>query len=316
MRNTLAFALATTALVGCAPETVGLSFQSTLNNETRGLVLHDEGDLGHAAMWDTTCEFSTGEAEVTSDLDLPTQFEAILDTRDGVVLAKSAEGLHFIEGGVWAAELDIAVPGVIDGKITDDGVAALVDDAGCRVTWFHDEVASHELDVSACATATDFAVLPGAGLRAAVLATAEGVFVVTPSRAELLAESGHTLSWNEITHTVLVGDEAGVSSITPEGDVQWQRNLAADVVDVSGMGVRGSAAVVTSEGFTVLSGDDGSTLAVEGLPSEAEVVVSRDANRLAFVTGEQAHFYDLEDVTGLTFVVGRPPRVDWTQFMD
>ena len=62
--------------LGCQPQSE-LEFQhlSTMKAKTQGLVLMDDGQVGHAGMAGTTCRFDTLNGWLIDDFDLPTEDE-------------------------------------------------------------------------------------------------------------------------------------------------------------------------------------------------------------------------------------------------
>ena len=80
MRTTLVALVA--SLAGCATTEDGdapIRYRSTLTASTAGLVLHDDGETGHAGMFETNCPFETQGGDVTGDYDLPDHGEEVQD---------------------------------------------------------------------------------------------------------------------------------------------------------------------------------------------------------------------------------------------
>ncbi|MFT7519848.1 MAG: outer membrane protein assembly factor BamB [Kiritimatiellia bacterium] len=275
----------------CSSAEVHLDYQSTLWSETRGLVLHDEGDLGHAAMWDTTCEFDVNTGEVTGDVDLPTNSESVLDTLDGKVLARSSQGLHTVAGTQWLQGQDVAL-NTLTGAMTHAGPVALIRDGdACDVLW----TATGASQTLACGLDAQLAADRATGN---VFVTSQGeLTLVTPDDVTHLASDVGQGAWNATTGQFYAASADGLTlaALDTDGAEMWTMDLSDSVRSMDDLGTRGGVAVVTNGNDLYLIDDIGQVRAHDRMPSPADITVSNDGRNLALVLPDQANFFDIND---------------------
>jgi hypothetical protein len=300
------------ALIGLAGVTVGcvgldsdLVYRGTLDTETAGVVLYEDGQTGHAGMSGTTCAIDTSGA-VSYDVDVDGSDENVLDGSnddDGsVVLARGRDTLYMITGTTdwsWGPELavthDVAVPGVASGALTQDGVVAYGD---CAVTWLDRDLtvgASVSVPTSACAA--DFAADPVSGT--AFVATGSQLAVVAPTGATVLDERADLVTFAGETGAMVVASRGGseVRALALDGSLLWSTALDGAVTQVADLGDRGSVAVmVETNGTGALVLLDASTGELQrdfALPSPADLTVAPNGAALGMVVDRAVHFYTL-----------------------
>lgn len=313
MRTTLigALALSTGLVTGCAALDSDLQHRGSLRNiETNGLVLFEDGETGHAAMYDTTCVVDSDGA-VAADVDVVSEdAEEVVDgtsTGDGsTVLARTRGELHIIHNSLdmsgWsddAVQTHLPVPDVIDARFTDDGVAAL---AGCEVRWLDTESGAvnstmsladmdcegmgQTLDVDA---ATGTAYVDIAGL----------VHAVTPDAVSPVVQ-GDLFAFSSDEVGVLAAD-AGQNTVRfaeLDGTERWSVDLGAPVADVVDLGARGWMGVMVEMPgergqLTILDAATGVTVKSFDLPGVADVVASANGQTIALVLPRDVHYYNL-----------------------
>lgn len=275
--------------VACSSDSMHLEYRSTLWNETRGVVYSGDGWSGHAAMLDTTCQFDTWSGFVTGDVDLPTDAEVVSEGRGGMVLARTAEGIHTIRDLTWSPDQDVLMEGVVDAAFGATGPIALVENGGdCNVVWSGTDTTVAV--PGACAgdllssPAEDRAFLVANGILSEVRST--GLVDLAPA--------DHAVMGADL-ETVFISDGDTVSLLSLDGALRWQESLGDVVVSLDDMGSLGGVAVVTEDARITLMDGDGGTRASGTLPETADVVVSDSGRDLSLVLGDQVNFYGVED---------------------
>ncbi len=188
------------ALVACAPgENEGLALRSVLQRATSGLVLHANGENGHAGMSGTNCPFDTASGRVTGDYDLPGEGERVVDHGPSPLGDETV--LLVLERDLWMLEKSsgeyvvsgLGARGAVDARLIDAG-AAVVLRAGdaCAIGWrgWEAPIARRELPACPSAMAAD----PASGQLALVIdgalwmASAEAVILNPGASAQQLME--------------------------------------------------------------------------------------------------------------------------------
>ena len=289
-------AVALVALGGCAPDALEVDLISTLEQETRGVVLYEDGQRAHAAMMDTTCEFDTLNGWRISEYDLPTSSEIIKDTYQGRVLATSVEAIHVVDPDTWTTS-DVELQNVVEARFVNDGVVALqADFDGCTTEWA--DGSSVPMPDSACDSGVAVASARDGTL---FVATESGLIAAHSDEYVTLDVAPDRLAWDNQTG-ILYSAQSGSSTVTAvdsEGTSLWEYELPGDVISIDDMGVRGNV-IVLSEGtgetgdLSILNGYTGDLVARHWTPgANADVVVSGDGTTLAVVLTEQVFFYDV-----------------------
>lgn len=291
------------ALAACAgPLDTAIVHESTLQQATKGLVLHEDGLRGHAGMFSTNCPFETTQGSVTGDYDLPGSDEdvqdggtsslgaetVVLTMSDVVHLLEKSTGDYVHERHPWT--------GVRDVRLTGDGLVGLVEDAdGCAIEWRVDGVAIATRDV-ACDDGFD------AALDGTVVVGGAPVVVASPDGEAPADAAGRLVAWDDALGLAYVADPGGdeVSAVGTDGALVWTTPVPGAVVALSAAGARGAAVVSLerSDGSGAVVWIDGATgdvLAQVETPSAApSVTTSGDGSRIALVLPDQAHFYSVD----------------------
>jgi len=308
------------ALLGLVVATAGCSdalmftHQSTLYQNTRGIILHDTDGWGYAGgqvgMVGTTCAVDTEWATVGTDYDYPGTDETVEDVGDQggniVVLVASDEGVHIQkDDGFWGSDTeDIPVPDVQQGRLLDDeGVVVLVgDDEDCGVEWVGTTAPGRtDLSPDVCAGNPGLGVDPTLG--SAFVGHRGGVSLVTPSATEVITEEPSELvEWDPVAE-VLYAAEIGsttVRGIEVDGALRWTTEVGGAVVALDDMGARASAVVTVtyemgSGGVVVIDGFTGEISNGFDTPGPAdEVRTAHDGRTLALADDQQVHFYKVQ----------------------
>lgn len=294
-----ALALSTAA---CSGDAVHLEYQSTLWNETSGVVMHDDTARGHGSMLETTCEFDMATGTVTGDVDLPTSGEVISDVVDGAVLAHSPTGIHTIRDLTWNPAEDILMDGVVDAAFAVSGPVALRHgDAGCEVVWTDSDVA---VPVGACSSGAELLADPSSDV--AFLSDNGIVSLVEPGGITELT-TGQDIAFNPVSGALFVASADELRRLDMTGAEVWTTSLDDRAFDMADMGERGGVAVVTANRTLTIFGEDGTTRSSNDLPSTAKVVSNNSGRDLSLVLPDQVNFFKVEDGPKRVSVVTNTP---------
>ncbi|HHO53820.1 MAG TPA: hypothetical protein ENK18_23845 [Deltaproteobacteria bacterium] len=285
-------ALAVTWLGACQSDEIRMSHMSTLQEQTRGVVVMDHGLRIQAAMQDTTCIFRTLDGGFIRDHDLPTNDERIVDTYDGEILGASAQGIHLVNRGE-----DVAITEVVDARLWSGGVVSLHETVeGCTVSWNRDEHISvpQELCDAPAITAdprdgTLFVGLPGETSR------------IDRDGLASFDSGADLVSWDRATQLVYmaVSGERTVWATDINGVPAWSATTPAPVTALTHMGDRGLVLLMLDAGegegrFYILDGETGSLNSEHDAPgSEVEIDLSQDGTTLAVTLETEVHFFDI-----------------------
>jgi hypothetical protein len=308
--TTLTWMLTAGALAGgCAsPEqATALQHEATMTRVTRGLVLHETGERGHAGMFGTNCPFETRFGRVTGDYQLPDEDEEVQDGGpsslgdETVLLVQPHRNVvHLLEKSTGDYEHErVRWYGVISGRLTLDGLVGLAedDDGGCSIQWLEDEAVVSSVEAPHC-DAGAFDASPGGTV---LLGLDDGAVLVRPDELPVQVEAdGRLVVFDPAMDHWYVAREGAdeVVAIDNSGARLWSTVVDGPVVALGHAGARG-AAVVSHElgeggGVTYLDGRTGDELGQVGTPSAApKVTHSGDGSTLALVLDEEAHFYSV-----------------------
>lgn len=303
----LAPAIAMLTLAACAPneDASDFEYQTTFNKRTNGLILHEDGDSGHAGMFGTNCPFDTRSGNVTGDYDLPGTDEDIQDGEptevgDLTFTAVQPDVTHVVDktDGHYT-HIPLETPGVSEARLVWDGVVYL-DDA-CRVKQLDlvgQETMSYALD--GCAEA-DIEVDPtdGSGVVATLGHTAffaNGELTPLEVQGDMVAYD----PWSDLYYLAARGTTT-LSAVTPEGSLAWSIEVPHPITSLDDAGMLEAAAVVLErpdgKGEIVFYDAQAGDLARRGVtPSPADdLAVSDNGSTLALVRPEQSFFFRLID---------------------
>ena len=291
-RSLIALALLT-ACTGS--DTLHLNHMSTMQSQTRGVVLYDDGQRGHAAMQWTTCEFDTLNGWLISDHDLPTETEVVQDQLDNVVLGRSDEGVHFVQD----PDRDLSLARTVQARLQDDGTAAILrHDAvdGC-VADFGDQV----VPVGQALCQEDARVDTD---RDGTLYVATGQKLVAVSRdgTTTLDDGVDLVVYDrsvDMVYTTRSGDTE-LRGLDTSGTVQWRAETLGPIHALSHMGRRGLALVMVEDPDTghgalqAYEGYSGELMVHHQTPTgDGEITVSEDGTTLAVTLPNEVYFYDV-----------------------
>ncbi|TVQ91118.1 MAG: hypothetical protein EA397_11530 [Deltaproteobacteria bacterium] len=293
--------------VGCGASDADLVYRGTLNADTNGVVIYEDGRTGHAAMLGTTCAIDTSGG-VADDVNIDgTSEDQVLDgSQDGdgsVVLARTQDFLHIISGTQtswsWGPNLAVthntAAPGVTDGAMTHDGVVAWAD---CTVSWFDRDMnlldsAVAPLDDCNATFAADFET------GETFLANQTEIVRVTRDGADIFSDRADLMVFSPNASALVVADlgDSEVRALNLDGSLRWSTAVRGAVTDIEDLGRRGQVAVMLDHGdegqLVLLDAETGDFLRDFSLPSSAEVVASRGGSTLGMVVDNVVHFYNL-----------------------
>ena len=292
---------------GCAEQADStLVHQARLQQQTKGLALHQTGDRGHAGMRGTNCPFETDFGSLTGDYDLPDDEEEVQDAgysnafgaETVVLVQKQAESLHLLKKDREVYETESTdVPGVMQGRLSDVGLVALVEDGlGCGVLWIDSGIRA---EVPGCAGG--FTVDPDTGT-GFVVGLDNGLEIATPDgSSEPSGISGDLVAWDATTSALYVATTGGTSVAAYEGNgaLRWERELAGPIHALTDAGAVGAALVSWESadgngGLTWLDGYTGDDLYDAQTPGPAPAMsVSGNGSVIAVILDDESHFYRL-----------------------
>ena len=283
-------------LVGCGgDEIVYLDLMSTMQSETRGVVLYDDGQRGHAAMNGQTCEFDTLNGWLITDHDLPTESESIQDTYGDEVLGRSDEGAHKVH-----AQADLFAPGLVQSRLMADGEVAMVRGG--------EGLCSLEVGAFDLALAPSFCD-PGLHMdtdreRTVFLSDGDEVLAIDlpTGQSQTIADGVELVVYDRAADMIYTAHLGGieVTGRFPTGEVRWVTEVAGPIHALDDMGRRGLALVMVEDVDTgrgvmqMIEGDSGEIVGEHGTPDpEVDVEVSDDGTTLALTRPTEVFFYDI-----------------------
>lgn len=294
----LHFLIVVLAMTACQTENE-LRHTATLQAETNGLALSDDGDDAFAAMSGTTCTVDANWGCPIDDADLPTGEEFVADHYKGVTLGISTRGLHRIERDGWDRAADVSMPNVRAAKLFDGGSVFLWGDSdACHVQ--RGDGAATLIPGAACLDGATVDVDRRDGTLFA--STRDGLLEVGEDGARNITTGPDLAVWDPILRHFYVATtgQAILSAITRQGDEVWTTSTGGNITSIAVRGRLGEVAAL-SEGtdtmgiFERFDGETGKLLATSELPdADAEVVISPDGTTVATVRPEEVHFYALE----------------------
>jgi hypothetical protein len=287
----------------CAPsqEAGDFQFRATFDKQTRGVVLHEDGEGGHAGMFGTNCPFDTRTGQVTGDYDLPDSDEDIQDGEEtllgDVSLAAIIPGtIHVLDktGGNYT-HVPIAIDGVVEGRLLFDGVVGLTGDCGLHYVDF-EGVEQHALQLDGCA---DFEVDPITGV--GVVADPDSTVVTDGQSLVDVPVTGDLVAFDPLANAFYLAQVGGyeLHAVEMDGSVRWTIDTMAPITALDDAGDAGSAAIVMAlddgrgaVGF--FDGQTGERIRFAETPSPADdLAVSGNGEVIAMVRPEQSFFFEL-----------------------
>ncbi len=296
----LALAVAIAASTGCATD-YDLRYLSSLDAETDGVVLSDDGIDAYAAMSTTTCEIDTTWGCPTSDVDLPTDGERVVDHWHGQTLGATEMGVHVIEGQIWQQPFDLELAGVREARLTSVGTLVLAGDANDCVLTGESDV-SVPLPGALCGDQVTTAVDRSAGVLYA--GTEDGAWRIGFDGAERIADEGALVAVDGGSGTVVVAMPGGTElmAVSSVGQSLWTVSVPGGIASIAlrGGGLAGSAGLLvlheedglgTITRVDVESGEVDDTYAVPSV--DGQIVVSDNGQTVGIVHDAVVHWYEL-----------------------
>jgi hypothetical protein len=308
MRTTPLMA-ATLLAAACASENE-LRYTATLQAETNGVVLSDDGLDGYAAMSGTTCTIDVNWGCPIADEDLPTVGEAVVDHHGEVTLCVSEQGLHTIRDGVWDETDDIQVAEIRTGRLADSGPVML--GGSPDACWIqHGEVRT-DAPGAACAEGAHHAVDRATGTL--FVAADRQLWALAAGESERPLGPADLIAWDPGVRRLYAASAGGtdLQALDPDGTVAWSVQTRDPIVEVTARGALGEVLVLVerNDGLGSLERRDGETGKVLGrsiLPTaDGTVVASLNGVRVAVVRDDEVSFFALETDNALPIVDDTP----------
>ncbi|NCG17602.1 MAG: hypothetical protein GWP91_01115 [Rhodobacterales bacterium] len=291
------FGLAAVALMatGCTTENE-LRYTSSLEADTNGVALSDDGLQAHAAMSGTTCVIDTSWGCPTADEDLPTDDERVGDHYLGQTLSTTVDGVYVVRDGTWDTSSDRPMTGVRKASLTDYGQNVVREDAdGC---WF-----IRDLDVpvsaadGACSDDAQFAVNRETGTL--YVASAHGLWSMGDTVSQLSKKADLLIAHDRFLDQLYVAEKGSdaLQALSPLGDQKWAVTTGGPITALAARGTWGEVLVMveTLDGMGSLERRDGETGKLRGdsrVPeSDGDIVVSDGGWTVGLIQPGFVHFY-------------------------
>lgn len=284
----------------CASENE-LRYTSTLQAQTNGVALSEDGLDSFAAMAGVTCTIDTNWGCPTEDVDLPTTEEKLVDHWAGETIGTSSQGVHIIEDGVWSGEADFAIADVRTASLTDSGhiIVSGTEDA-CFVQRDDGDVV--EINGAICSEDATFSVDREAGTLFA--ATTLGVMSLSADR-EAQAGPGDLASYDPSLHVLYTADQGDtlLRALNMQGQEVWSVTTSGAIRSLTARGDRGEVMVLVdrNSGLALIErrdGENGKLLGKSVIPTADGIIESSDNGRtIAVIRGEEVNFFALDDDT-------------------
>lgn len=290
-------------LAGCAREPVPgvLHYRSTFEGETKGLVLHETGDGGHAGMFETNCPFETVNGTVTGDYDLPGEGEDVQDGEattlgDITLAAILLPYFHVLDktDGIYT-HVEVEVPEIHEGRLTTDGIVAIT--LGCELSW-------RGFDGTVLATTTvdqcggDIETDPVTG--ETVVSDLDGTVITDGQETVESAVDGDLVAYDDAAEVFYVAarGQDWLAAVERDGSARWTVQTPGRVSALDDGGATGTANVVLAlesgkGALAVYDGRTGEEVYYAETPAPADdLSVSGNGKVVALVRAEQVFFYD------------------------
>jgi len=268
---------------------------------TQGVVLHDGGALGNAAMMDQICVFDQGAATIVGDFDLGQTPEILLDAHTDRAIA-SSDGIVFELPTSLASATPLFNASPIAARVLDDGVAALIDQGEhCAVVFdTSDTQAVYELEDVACGPDIGFTADRATGTvyiadgRSFGAIESDGSFQFFPE------EAADMIAWDSTTGTVLLAQRGGslLRSANPDGTINWGVEVAGAVHALSMAETQGLATVMVDDyaggELIVIDAATGEQLVSHLTPDLADVTFSSDGLSMGIIQPDAVYLYTVD----------------------
>jgi hypothetical protein len=297
MRHLIPIALAL-SLAACQSDQE-LRHTSTLQAVTNGVVLSDDGSEGFAAMQGTTCTIHTGWGCPTSDTNLPTYEERIVDHYRGETLGASPAGVHRIVNREWLEVEDIEIDDVVAARLTDEGAVFIRGDVdNCSVQW--EDGTAVVAPSAACEMGGKVSVDREGG--SIIVATSDGIITLNRDSSEAITERGDLVAWDRVTRLIYTADIGATTlrALTRRGALVWEVETLGAIRSLTALGRRGEVLVLVQNAEQMGTaerhdGETGKLLGTSTLPdAEGELSSSDNGQGIAVEREDEVHFYSLE----------------------
>jgi hypothetical protein len=287
------------AAAACASENE-LRFTSTLQAETRGVALSEDGLDSFAAMSGVTCTIDTNWGCPTEDVDLPTTEERLTDHWNGQTLGVSERGVHLIDRGVWLAEADREVAQVRTAALSEAGeVVVSGTPESCSVQLGDDEPML--IDGAACADDVHYSVDRATGHLYA--AGPEGVVEVLSDRSRILGQGTDLADFDQSLHLLYtaVQGEPELRALDMDGEEVWKVTTGGAIQSLAARGMRGEVMVLVDRpsGLAAIErreGESGRLLDRTTVPSsDGQLDASDNGRTIAVIRSDEVNFFALDD---------------------
>ncbi|MEZ4322714.1 MAG: hypothetical protein R3F61_34925 [Myxococcota bacterium] len=294
------------ALSACsAPQDASdFQYRSTFDKRTNGVVLHEDGEGGHAGMYGTNCPFDTNTGAVTGDYDLPGSDEDVQDGEETelgeITLAAVIPGtVHVLDktGGVYT-HVPVTIDRVVEARLLFDGVVGMSPD--CTLSWVGlDGEVRKQIGLSACAGGLEVDPVGGIG----VVADPTSTVVTDGVVAQGAAVNGDLVAFDPLTDAFYIAQtgEWAVHAIEIDGTLRWSADTTGPVTALDDGGAAGAAAVVVGQedgsgAVAFYDGLTGELVRYADTPSPAEdLSVSGNGRVIALVRPNQSFIFELID---------------------
>jgi hypothetical protein len=282
----------------CASESE-LRYTSTLQAETRGVALSEDGLDSFAAMSGVTCTIDTNWGCPTEDVDLPTTEERLTDHWNGQTVGVSAQGVHVIDHGVWLGDADREVSEVRTAALSEVG-EVVVSGSGetCQVQFGADEPML--IDAAACAEGARYSVDRATGHLYA--SSPEGLVEVRSDRSRILGQGTDLADFDQSLHllyTAVQGDR-DLRALNMDGEEVWKVTTGGAIQSLAARGNRGEVMVLVDRpsGLAAIErreGESGRLLGTSAVPTSDGVLDSSDNGRtIAVIRLDEVNFFALD----------------------
>lgn len=314
MRTTITWAtvfVAAAAAAGCKSENE-LRYTATLQAETAGVAMSDDGLDAFAAMAGTTCTIDANWGCPTDDEDLPTEEEQVADHFGHETLGVSSEGVHTITDGVWLPEADLAVTGVKTASLVEGGgnVAIGLGDDGCFAEWSDGDVVA--VPDAACAEGARYSVDRHTGT---MFVAGDGqMLAVERAVTRDLGVPGDLVAWDPVLELLYTAESGTreLRALTSAGAEEWSVTTSGDIASIAARGDRGEVLALVSRddlgGMERRDGETGRLLGSSAMPDDdGHIAVSLNGIKIAVVRDDMVHFFALDPEGEAPVVDPTPP---------
>lgn len=315
MRTTFILSsVAAGALLGACSSENELRYTATLQAETHGVVLSDDGLDGFAAMSGTTCTIDVNWGCPTADEDLPTEQESLVDHFGHETLGVSSEGVHAIVDGRWDQAADIAVQGVRTARLKREGGHVVLGGSPEDCWIQHDGDDRVGVPGEACDDLAHTTIDRATGTM--FVASDGRLLALERDGARELPQPGNLVAWDATVGLLYTAEKGSTDlwALEPSGELAWEAVTRDPIADIGARGERGEVMVLTKRsdglgGMERRTGETGRLLGHSVLPTaDGQITSSLNGVRIAVIRGDEVHFFALETDGEAPVVDETPPE--------